>query len=110
MGNLCARIPNAVPKAQASPAFPKLDITIKMLGQRRPIFRILPQCPFAQIRQNRYAVQWVGTWPMGGHLLDTPPRSWVSAVDRATQWLTSGGRPTTLAPYREAVRGADTEH
>jgi hypothetical protein len=56
MGNLCARIPNAVPKAQASPAFPKLDITIKMLGQRRPIFRILPQCPFAKIRQKRYSV------------------------------------------------------
>jgi hypothetical protein len=24
MGNLCARIPNAVPKAQASPAFPQI--------------------------------------------------------------------------------------
>src|SRR4029434_3786379 len=46
---------------------------------------------------------------MGQHLPDTPPRSWVSAADRATRWLTSAGRPTTLAPYRDAVRGADTD-
>jgi hypothetical protein len=58
------------PRRKPAPLSLKLDITIKMPGQRRPVFRILPQCSFAQIRQNRYAVQWVGTWSTGRHLLD----------------------------------------
>src|SRR5687768_6607596 len=48
--------------------------------------------------------------PIGRHLPDTPPRSWAAVEHRATRWLTSSGRPTTLAPHGDAVRGADTEH
>ena len=104
MGNLCARIPNVVPKAQASPAFPQTRHYDKNAWPTQAGFSHTSAVPICPNQTEPLCC------PMGRHLLDTPPRSWVSAVDRATQWLTSGGRPTTLAPYREAVRGADTEH
>jgi hypothetical protein len=48
--------PTPCPRRKPAPLSLKLDITIKMPGQRRLVFRILPQCPFTQIRQNRYTV------------------------------------------------------
>jgi hypothetical protein len=75
MGNLCARIPNVVPKAQASPAFPQTRHYDKNAWPTQADFShtsAVPICPNQTEQLCR---------PMGRHLADgSPPARYATTL------------------------------